>query len=208
MQEGNEQKNRLSVKDLIGLTFSAIALTISASSYYVGNLRINNNMLARITNAGVTAVQPNDHENGYANGQIFLTVAFINAGNRPAIVTGATYQLSDIPNLDNGGFGDKVLVDPGTFPILIAPKDLRLVNLKIPIQFVLHSYDSGAKLPPSNEVEDSDLRQFFGGIRYDAVDSDGILHSTWSGMQFSMVVTKTRWSRLGGFGTFSLTQIF
>jgi hypothetical protein len=192
--EFEDEKRAMSAKDLFGILFSASALVISAASYYVSNVRVDNDASARVTDMRVEAVNAEDSLNGYKSGNIVVKVTFVNAGNRPAIVTKATFQLSDRPDLSNGGFGDEAITADGTFPILIAPKDLRLVNLKIPLKFAIASFDSGAKLPGK---ADSDLRRLFAGFRYDAIDSSGALHSSWSGMEIAIDVSKDRWKGLG-----------
>lgn len=197
MSEAIKRGTGLVLKDWLGFLFSAVAIAISAASYYANNFRVENNTLARITDVTIDAVAPDDPMNEYRNGNIVLKVAFFNAGNRPAIITGATYQLSDLPNLENGGFGNEVLVDPGTFPILVAARDLRLVNLKIPVRSVVDSFDHGARVPQSTSSPQQELRRFFAGLRYEAIDSAGMMHLAWSGMEISIDVSKMGWRRLG-----------
>jgi hypothetical protein len=210
MSEMGKKGPGLTLKDWLGFLFSVAALAISAASYYANNYRVENNTLARITDVTIDAVAPDDPIHGYRNGNIVLKVAFFNAGNRPAIITGATYQLSDLPNLENGGFGNEVLVDPGTFPFLVAARDLRLVSLKIPVRVVVESFDHGARIPQPTNDPSQELRRFFAGLRYEAIDSAGMMHLTWSGMEISIEVSKTGWRRLGPVNPkkqFSLTPL-
>lgn len=203
-------KERMSPKDKAGIGFSMIALVLSAASFYTSNLRIDDDTSARIVDVTVEGTTRDDPSTGYKNGNINLKIAIVNAGNRPAIITNAVYQLSDRPTLETGGFGGDLATSPQTLPMLIAAKDIRLVNFQIPIRHLLSEYSNGAKVTPNEAVGSGDLRRFFAGIRYEAVDSRGALHSTWSGMQVSIEVSQNRWERISGplnAKTYSLTPL-
>lgn len=204
-------KHALGVKEWIGFAFSAMALSVSAVTYYTNNILVKDKAYARIADLSVGA-----------GGFVVVQVAFFNAGNRPALVLGSEYQLSDRPSLDDGGFGGDVEVDSETFPMVLAPRDLKLADLRIPLQAIIANYSSGAVVSPEDDLSgearlervgaaSESLRRFYAGLRVKAVDSLGVTHISWSGMQVAIDVSPTHWaslSRIGKEEDFPLTPLF
>lgn len=130
---------------------------------------------------------------------------------------------------------------------LIAARDLRLANLRIPIRHLLGNFSHGARIGSEPNVSrqpgpilssdsspsaggtpvsasraaqpilSSDrspstaVRRFYAGLTYEAVDSLGKSHTSWSGMQVVIDVTPTRWNSLGRHGedrTLPLVPLF
>ncbi|MBX3568877.1 MAG: hypothetical protein KF914_12520 [Rhizobiaceae bacterium] len=166
-----------------------MALILSATSFYFSNLRVVDHALMRIVDyeKGSIAVDP--------GGPGFVTVktVFANPGNRPAIVLGVTYQYAGRRDLDQGGFGGPVGVADGLFPLIVAPRDLKVVELNVPIAVAGGHFDEGAP-----DRSDSAARQFYFGFQIESIDSAGVKHFVWSGMVGSLVVGPDRlWRSLG-----------
>jgi hypothetical protein len=192
----SENSPRLGLKDFLSVFLSALALLVSFATYYVTNVKVEDAVIARISDIDVVPTTPNDNITGFRHGFIVLKVAFINIGNRQAVINTPIYQLSDRPNLDNGGFGGNIDADQNAFPFVLAPKEVRLIPVKIPISNMLGNLNNGSPIPRSQPDDRIDHRRFFAGIRYVAIDSLGRLRSAWSGMQIQIDVSQNGWEGL------------
>jgi hypothetical protein len=179
----------MTLKDWTGISFSALALCISVLSFYFSNVRVEDNAIVRISDLTVKAGDKDDPDKQYINGFVTAQASFVNAGNRPAIVLSAVYQLSDRPNLDNGGFGSDVVTDDKTFPLVLPPRDIRLVELRIPIRQVVTNFGSGLALSGEDADNRTGRQRFFAGFRISSLDSQGLLHDSWTGMQLRIDVS-------------------
>jgi hypothetical protein len=95
-------QSSFAVKDFIALGFSMLALTLSTATFYFSNFRIDNKLQARVAEITVdTSAERSSKPEVYQ----VVRVAFTNSGNRPAIVLGVMYQISDRPNTDTGPWG-------------------------------------------------------------------------------------------------------
>jgi hypothetical protein len=200
----------MTIKDWTGILFSTFALCISVLSFYFSNIRVEDNAIVRISDVLVNAGDKDDPGKQYINGFVTAQASFVNAGNRPAIILSASYQLSDRPNLSNGGFGSDVVTDPKTFPLVLPPRDMRLVELRIPVMEVLNNFESGLELRGEDADNRPGRRRFFAGFRVNSLDSQGVLHDSWTGMQLRVDVSKHGWEGLGRIGdsNFPLTKLF
>jgi hypothetical protein len=164
-----------------------LALLISGASYYATNIRVSNDASARIADLNIGSVSrddPNDEA---------VVATVVNAGNRPAIVTSAQFMLS-ATNPDDGRFGEEAVTDPGVFPLLLPPKDLKLVEMKIPARSLIESLDQGAAIADS---DDEQRRRFYAGFSYSSVDVSGRAYDAWSGIQIDIEVSPTGLHSLG-----------
>lgn len=193
MSEG--RRAGLNLKDSLSLLFSAAALGVSGISYYTANVRVLDAVSARITDIRMEPGDDGDSGEGYRKGFVVLKVAFINTGNRQAIVDLPVYQLSDRPDLENGGFGGDVDMPPDTFPFILSPKEIRLIPLRVPVSAMLRNFESGLPVR-SDQPSDPPRRRFFLGFRYPAIDSEGRPHASWSGMQVEIDVSAKAWEGL------------
>jgi hypothetical protein len=151
-------------KEALGLFFSLAALLISAASFYFSNLRVDDNTLVRVTD-----LETAEDETGEIQ-SIVLVASFINAGNRPSIVTRAGYAV---------GSGDKTSLfgqfADDAFPLVLPPRDLRLLRLAIPV-FKFGGRSKGAE--PGENVDEGDgfIANRTGFLWIDAIDSRGGIH--------------------------------
>lgn len=183
-------------KDLLSVTLSTIALCVSLATFYFTNLRVDDNSFVRISDWSVHRGNSTDPDDGYKNGFVAAQATFANAGNRPAMVLSATYQLSDQPDLDNGGFGDNAIVDDKTFPLMLPPRDMRLVELRIPIRMLIKDKNNTKTIQTDSNLRP--VRRYFAGFRVSSLNSQGAMHDAWTGMQIQIDVSEHGWESLGG----------
>lgn len=191
MSPNDSLSQSFTLKDWISifaLGISIIALSLSIISFYYSTLRVDDNALARIADIATASNEE----------FIVAQVAFVNTGNRPAIVMRAEYQLNnslDKEKLPIGG-GD-VRTNAGVFPLLLAPRDVRLVSLRIPIKQIIEIYASGAKVEhPPPELKEP-LKGFFAGFMFVSLDSLGKVHAASTGMQIELHVIRSGLEMLG-----------
>jgi len=183
-------------KDWLSVLFSVCALSVSLLTFYFSNLRVEDNAMIRISDIGIRAGDKDDPNKKYINGCVTTQASFVNAGNRPAIVLSAIYQMSDQMDLNNGGFGSDVVTPQGTFPLVLPPRDIRLVELCIPVGNVLSNFKSGRELSISEAGNRLGVRRFFAGFRIYSLDSLGMQHDSWTGMQLGIDVSENGWEGL------------
>lgn len=187
--------SRLAIKDVVTLSISMLALAVSAASFYVTNFRVEEKALVRIADTTIEPGTEDDQKNGYRNGFVIMQLAFVNGGNRPVVILGADYQLSERPDLSAGGFGGQVETAEPAFPLLMPPRDVRVLNVRIPLKVVIGSFDNGAAIAERSGTGEP-LRRFFGGLHFHTLDTQERVHDTWTGMQIQIDVTRTAWHGL------------
>lgn len=189
----------LGVKDLITFSFSIVALVVSLLNFYFTNVRVDDDLQARVADTqllsepSVSAQESKEPGNtGKQSGQkskespkenkyVVARIAFINSGNRPAMVLGAKYQMSSTADRQQGAFGDDFQTSKETFPLLLEPRAMRLVDLRIPLTNLLGSLESGAPLTPSPWPDMTGKTvQFYTAIQFFSVDSRGQSYDVWS----------------------------
>lgn len=175
----------LSPKDWLSIGFSAAALLISSTSFYFTNLRVDDALTARLLSVTMTS----DHT-------ALLRVAFANSGNRPAIVEEARSSFET--NAPRGSLGDSIgggileTIPPATLPLLIAPRDLRLVQLIVEVSD-LSKFFILMGLPVTSDfgvgLGSVSFNQFPADLRFLALDSTGAEHEAHSEKAFYVDVT-------------------
>lgn len=177
------------VKDFIALGFSMVALTVSVASFYFTNFRIDNKLQARVAEITLdTSSEPSTNPEVY----VVVRVAFTNAGNRPAIVLSAMYQFSDRPNMDHWALGGWCITAKETFPLLIQPHDIRLVDLKIPARDMIANFDSGVPVTTPISSDSDQESQFFYALQFKSLDSEGAYYDVLSDFFATVNVSKKR----------------
>jgi hypothetical protein len=166
-------------KDILALTFSALALTLSGASFYLTNLRVADALSVRVVDLG-TAVLSENGNMRVDPGRLVVKAVYVNSGTRDAIVTVPDFQFSGSPTLDNGGAGGAVAAPPGTFPFVLGPKQVRLVELPVPTATAQANLELGTPLP---QGENDGARRFFLSFVFSAIDSLGNPHNRASGPQ-------------------------
>src|SRR4051812_30260992 len=91
-------------KDYVTIGISIFALVTSLTAFYFSNIRIEDNFQARI----VDVDEIRNVKDIVAKDTAIIQVAFVNVGNREAIVLRPTFQLTDTINGYNGAWGGKV----------------------------------------------------------------------------------------------------
>jgi hypothetical protein len=168
-----------SIKDRITVSISICALLVSVSTFYVTNLRIQDKLLARVVAQTYLPVPESRLSPGFVEDTEFgISVAFVNAGNRSAIVMNWSASFYDMPSQQWTG-GHEMNYEPNPFPLFVPAHDMRLVSLPIPDSVFKHSgigVNSTTRLPAQREKV---LR-----VGFTSIDSQGVAHKAMSGPQF------------------------
>jgi hypothetical protein len=195
------KKPDTSFKDILSLGFSALALALSGWSFYSTNIHIEDNAMARIVDEQIYwKDQKQDIEHTYGD----IQVGFFNAGNRPAVITGAGYIVYPRADHDAIGFGADVVVAPNTFPMVLPSHDVRVVSLKIPLKNIVDNYEHGT---PVIDQNGSGLYEFYIELNFDALDSNGKKHSSTTGLKTKTKVSSSKWDSFGGVGEYNLVPL-
>ncbi len=163
----------------------------------MGNLRVDESAQARIADIDIAPGGPRDNIEGYRNGFAVAHFAFVNTGNRAAVVLQAEYVANQTPALLAGAFGAPVTTEKEVFPLLLLPHEIRVINLRMPFSHLISNYENGAPSDNPNSTPQDPLRTFFCGFTFRTLDSQGAVHDAWTGMEFKVDVSKTK---LGGLG--------
>jgi hypothetical protein len=167
--------------------------------FYFSNYRVDDSLQARVAHTELRTEKPvprtEDNADPDADGEpasegelhyIVARVLFINAGNRPALVLGADWEVFDPRDREKGAFGGPAEVPDGTWPIIIKPRDIRLVDLGIPVKHLANNLDSGAPVSEPMLNIPGKSAQFNATITFAAVDSRGKRHDV-SSEPFTMI---------------------
>lgn len=173
--DGAQPTGRLAIKDWIGFAFSVLAFSISALTFYVTNLRVEENAIARIADVSLDDSEDSaDSRNGYIGVRVF----FFNSGNRPAVVLEPQYGFSKTGIGDTRCQGEncRVEVASKTFPLVLIPHDIRVIDLKIPVRLA----DAARLMSGDTNQNQEAVRRFYANLVFPALDSDGKEHSATS----------------------------
>ena len=151
-------------KDILSICFSIAALILSLSSFYFSNIRIDEDLQARV--AGIRTISGRPSYEGRTYDTISTQIAFFNRGNRQAIILGTKYQITPTPVLyqSQGPFEES-----DDFPLIVNPHEIRLVNLKFCTRYM--TFDPGIK-----SKSYPGLDEHFLSIEYNSIDSEGKKH--------------------------------
>ncbi len=153
-------------KDYVTIGISIFALVTSLTAFYFSNLRVEDNLQARI----VDVDELRNIKDSLSEDTAIIQVAFINAGNRQAIVLRPTFQLADTTNAYNGAWGGKVN-EANPFPLILQPREMKLVGIKICV--------SEINLNPGKVTDSSQggkTYQSFCQLQFFGLDSKGDNH--------------------------------
>jgi hypothetical protein len=176
------EKTRLARKDWISIAFSTAALLLSAASFYFGNLRVSDSLQARVVQMEVgqldddirrfmadstgTALMPRTY--------VTVNVAFLNLGNRQALISGFSYAARSQEGTTGHYFGGQ----SEGLPIVMDPKAIKLVGLRIPLNLLL---ETDSTLATSGKYSIA--------LRFEAVDSRGTSHASKESWIGSLTLT-------------------
>jgi hypothetical protein len=153
----------MTVKDELTLAFSTAALILSALSFYFANLRVEDDLRARLVEFEVAEVDGADRS---APDAVQVRVVLINAGNRPAIVLGVDYEYS--PRIDREDtIGGSVLAEKGLFPLLVLPRDIRVADIAVPPTLAIQNFHN------VEPTDDPSTRDFACRLEFRSLDSRG-----------------------------------
>lgn len=152
-------------KDYVTIGISIFALITSLASFYFSNIRVEDNLQARLVDVDILR----NVNASLSQDTAIIKVAFINAGNRQAIVLRPTFQLADTTNAYNGASGGK-LNESNSFPIILQPHEMKLIDLKISADEI--------NLYPGKIIDSSKGKtyQTFCQIQFFGLDSKGVTH--------------------------------
>lgn len=204
----------LSVKEWIGFGFSTLALLLSAAGFYFGNLRVDDHALARVAELDLTL-----GDSLHADGDVVARIAFANPGNRTAVVMAAEYQLSATPTLAQGGMGATFRME--ALPLVLAPRDTRVVDFRIPAQDFMDYHGNAAPVAEGERrgrlaradsaPAPGERRRVHVVMRFASLDSEGEVHDVWSGSLFTVDVTPegiVGYERTGGPESYPAVDLF
>ncbi len=194
-----ESQKSFSVKEVLSVFIALVALFISIFTLYLNNFRVVDRAFARIVEIGFDDyVAPGGGESVIYREHIkvkdiVVRVAFMNTGNRPAIISKVSFSI------DSGK--DSMFSDAkysgDIFPFLLAPHDLKLISLHLTIKDILAFYPL-MKWEPfvGREQGKSDYR-FLIGLKYLSIDSGGGVHEVKVAKQFFANLKEKAWFSIG-----------
>jgi hypothetical protein len=189
----------LTLKDWITLGFSFVAVSISILSFYFSNLRVEDNLQARVADISLDTRPDDPQKADYMRARVVL----VNSGNRPAMLLKARYFFSGSPDRNHGGFGNDCGVPEtdcdvpeGALPLLIQPRDIRLLQLRIALGNAVANINHGARIenPPWNEPGKSG--RFFVGLEMESLDSKGEIRGVQIDMSAAIDVHQQGYANL------------
>lgn len=178
----------LGLKDWLGFILSTIAIIVSGLSLYLGSLRVEDNTFARLVDFEETSAKSDDKNAD--NSFLVAHIVFANAGNRPAVVFRVEYQLQGSAI----AVASEVESDAGVFPLLLQPRDLRVVDLRIPVKSIIGNRKIGTPIDASAAEPRWSVDCAF---HFLSVDSRGQLHDVTSVALLNIVVSNTGLSEFG-----------
>lgn len=148
-----------SIKDKFTIILSLAALAISATSFYFSNVRVEDNLQARVTNTDIIRSISDTTKCDTA----VVGVAFVNGGNRQAIILSPLYQTADTTaNFSNSK----------SFPIILQPHEMKIVELKLSAQ-------SLTLKPGKTSLENPSQHEYHLSIEFFSLDSEAKNHDVW-----------------------------
>lgn len=207
-------KSSLTLKDVLSPAIASLALAVSGATFYVTNIQVNDRVTARVSElapedgdqpqASGIAKEPkgddraskskgadddNDpppdcHPRKGGCGYVAMRVAFINSGNRQAVIQRPDYMFS-VKQQFIAGIGGHVDDPDRAFPFVLEPKAIRLIRVRVPVSDMVANLDNGVPVPGNEK----DAHRFLVKLKYIAVQSSGELRKASSDMQAEAIVT-------------------
>ncbi|MDL2144310.1 hypothetical protein QQY79_17420 [Flavobacterium tructae] len=179
-----KKQNNFLTKDILSICFSLAALILSLSSFYFSNIRIDDDLQARV--AGIRTISGRHPSyDGRTYDTISTQVAFFNRGNRQAIILGAKYQITPKPVL----YESQDSFESDDFPLILNPHEMKLISLKFCTRYM--TFDPGIK-----SKSYLGLDEHFLSIVYNSIDSEGKKHIALQ--KFAVVI----YTKKGVYSTF------
>ena len=120
---------------IVALIVSGFSLIVSGLSFYYSNLRVDDSLSARVS---VLEFQPRESSSPpYRNvGAVAVVkIVFVNSGNRPAVISRIDYQYNG-DGVDGRSWEEvyQLKVSQPSLPLLIPPREIRLLENEVPIE--------------------------------------------------------------------------
>ena len=194
---GDNKPSSFQRKDYITISISIIALTLSLINFYYSQIRINDNLQARIIDVDMTAQRDT----------AIIQLAYVNSGNRQAIILNPFYALADTASFDNGAAGSK-FENYSDFPFILEANEMKIINLKLSLANINLN---GGKI--IDTIDGKTNYQKFCALHLYALDSKAVNHdeTTDFAVQIITDTTEIRSILTGNnkdFSTYKSTVIF
>jgi hypothetical protein len=174
-----DDSKRLTAKDYVTLGIATLALIVSAASFYFTNLRVDDNLTARI-------IDYSGHESGPS-----VQIALVNAGNRAAIVLDAHYSIRSVPDGPSILGRKAIMRETDTFPLVLPPHEMRIVTVGFQEQDAIRSHSQGA-VSPNRTPADPDTRRLYCEWEIVSIDSSGQMHLAHLAPKLELSVSQTQ----------------
>lgn len=126
--EPKTEKSAFVLKDYVTITLSVIAIGTSVLGFYFSNIRVEDNLHAKVIDVS-TLRKSKTSKDTMESDTVVLSTIFINSGNRQAVVLEPWFMLSDTSNA-NGETNGFTFANDNDFPLIIEPKQVKMVKLK------------------------------------------------------------------------------
>lgn len=159
-------------KDWVTIIFSTASLILASAGFYFGNLRLDERLVIHV--ADVSPVRSSDTAEGKTgtvaegNEAFEISLVLINTGNRPINLFEVWYNVAYKGDINEGGQGAPVVVEPQEIPASLPPGDCRVVRLRIPSDYLEDLYADGAPIK-----DDPDGRSLTWQLQFIWFDSSG-----------------------------------
>lgn len=159
----NKEQRLFKIKDPISFGFSLVAVILTLVNIYLANFRIVNDL-------NVRTVKYELKEDSTGKTDVYITFAFINSGNREAIVSDGRYYLGEKKDFQKPKF-DGNFDNDRELPFTLAAHEAKLITLLI-------SHDSideyRKKIGLKREGSKQEIN--YCAYRFSGIDADGKEH--------------------------------
>ena len=180
--DNSEKKTARLIKDPITFSLSILAIILTILNFYYSNIRIVNHLRVR------TVIYQRTQGDSISKDGIDVSFAFINSGNRQAIVSEGRYFLGAERNFRNPG-KEGVFDNYDVLPIVLEPKQMKVITLHMSYE----SIDSYQKLLKIN-TQNSERQMNICAFRFKGIDSYGKEYQSSTGDD--MIIDKNKNGRI------------
>lgn len=141
-----EAKPRASLKDQLSIMISSVSLMVSLTVAFLSWMP-RNEVKVRLAGWEIENRLDANHQD-----KVVTWLAFVNSGNRTALVTGAEWEVrfAGDKNLDNGAFAAPCSTDRGEFPFALEKDKVKFVRFRSPLSGVMNFAGEDAETLQSN----------------------------------------------------------
>lgn len=189
-----DKSDSFSIKDKLSIIMSIVALVISSLSFYFGNIRVEDNLQVRI----LKATKRPELKDSIPWDTAFIEVAYMNAGNRQAIIYCPSFELSDTLEFKSRNVEHAIVhafrisigefSNSNSFPFILQPHEMKIVELCLPFNKFSLKY----RRPNYLNFDGRMLFQSFCNINFYGHDSNAKRHFTQSGKQLRILTDTSR----------------